>query len=125
MSTPYEKTDFKVGQDVILGRDSFFGNYWRGKLNVTHVEDVVLKVGTKYIITRRGKFEIDKARGGMRDTSNDGLGLYPSMKEWETKERRRLLVDGIASLSKKSLEDVDDAILMLVADMLGIKYEVK
>lgn len=125
MTTPYKKSDFKVGQEVILGRDSFCGNYWRGKLNVTHIEDVVVKVGTKYILTRRGKFEIDKVRSEMRDTSNDGFGLYPSIKEWEASERRRLLVDGITGLSKKSLEDVDDALLMLVADMLGINYEVK
>lgn len=125
MTTPYTKSDFKVGQEVVLGRDSFCGNYWRGKLNVTHIEDVVLKVGTKYILTRRGKFEIDKARNEMRDISNDGFGLYPSMKEWETAERRRLLVDGITGLSKKSLEDADDVLLMLVADMFGIKYEVR
>ena len=31
MSTPYNKSDFKVGQEVVLGRDSFSGNYWRGK----------------------------------------------------------------------------------------------
>jgi hypothetical protein len=125
MSTPYKKSDFKVGQEVVLGRDSSNGNYWRGKLNVSHVEDVVLKVGTKYILTRRGKFEIDKSRGEMRDTSNDGLGLYPSMKDWETSERRRLLVDGITSISKKKLEEIGDVELMLVADMLGVKYEVR
>ena len=124
MSTQYNKSDFEVGQDVVLGIDSFNGNFWRHK-DVTHVEDVVQKIGTKYILTGHGKFEIDNVRGEMRDVSNSGFGLYPSVKEWEVAERRKLLVDGIVGIEKKKLEEISDVELMLVADILGINYKVR
>ena len=121
MSTPYTKKDFKVGQEVVLGKQSTMGNYWRGmRASEDHVLDTVTKVGTKFITTKRGKFELEKY--GLLDTSNDGFDLYPSMEEFKKNRNRELISEKATKLLRNKSETLTDEQLFAIAEIMGIQY---
>lgn len=121
MSTPYTKKDFKVGQEVILGRQSTFGNYWRGsRVKEDHTNDIITKVGTKFITTRMGKFAIEKH--GLLDVTNSGFDLYPNMEEFKKVRNREVISEKATSLLKNKAETLTDEQLFAIAEIMGIQY---
>ena len=121
MSTPYTKKDFKVGQEVVLGKKGTMGNYWRGsRAKEDHTEDVVTKVGTKYITTRMGKFAIEKH--GMFDVTNAGFDLYPNMEEFKKVRNREVISEKATSLLRNKAETLTDEQIFAIAEIMGIQY---
>ena len=97
------------------------GNYWRGsRAKEDHTEDVVTKVGTKYITTRMGKFAIEKH--GMFDTTNDGFDLYPSMEEFKKFRNREEISEKATKLFRNKAETLTDDQIFAIAEIMGIQY---
>lgn len=127
MTTYYTKGDFKVGQEVVLGNGG--GNYWRYDRGTDHVVDKVKSVGSKFVTTERGKFRMDSDDNGIRDTSNDGFDLFPSMEEFKKHRNRKVICEAVREIFKKQygMDNKDfvisDEKLVAIADIIGIKYE--
>ena len=123
MSTPYKKTDFKVGQEVVLGRRQM-GNYWRYEnKSLRYVTDTVQKIGKKYITTRLGKFEIDDGR--IYEVGNDGFDLFKNMEDYKVNE----ICDSIMNDIKRRIdssyrsENFTPEQVYAMAEILGIEYK--
>ena len=120
MSTPYKKTDFKVGQEVVLGRRQM-GNYENKSLR--YVTDTVQKIGRKYITTRLGKFEIDD--GWIYEVGNDGFDLFKNMEDYKVNE----ICDSIMNDIKRRIdssyrsENFTPEQVYAMAEILGIEYK--
>ena len=126
MTTYYTKSDFKVGQEVVLGNDG--GNYWRYRRNNDFVVDRVKSVGPKFVTTERGKFSIHPDNSIM-DTTNDGFNLYPSMEEFKKHTNRKLILEKLENVFKKQYGmdnkefEISDDKLVAIAEIIGFKYE--
>ena len=123
MTTYYKKSDFKVGQEVVLGRRQM-GNCWRYEnKSLRYVTDTVQKIGRKYITTRLGKFEIDDGR--IYEVGNDGFDLFKNMEDYKVNE----ICDSIMNDIKRRIdssyrsENLTPEQVYALADILGIEYK--
>ena len=120
MSTPYKKTDFKVGQEVVLGRRQM-GRYENKSLR--YVTDTVQKIGRKYITTRLGKFEIDDGR--IYEVGNGGFDLFKNMEDYKVNEICDSIMNDIKRRMDSSYrsENFTPEQVYALADILGIEYK--
>jgi hypothetical protein len=127
MTTYYTKGDFKVGQEVVLGNGG--GNYWRYRKDTDFVVDKVVKVGTKFITTEKGRFCFGTNDNSIMDKSNDGFDLYPSMEEFKKHRKRKVICEEVREIFKKQygMDNkefvLSDEKLVAIAEIIGIKYE--
>lgn len=123
MATIYKKSDFKVGQEVVLGRRQM-GNYWRyDNKSLRYVTDTVQKIGRKYITTKLGKFEIDDGR--IYEVGNEGFDLFKNMEDYRVNEICASVMNNIKSRIDSSYrnENFTPEQVYAMAEILGIDYK--
>ena len=123
MATIYKKSDFKVGQEVVLGRRQM-GNYWRyDNKSLRYVTDTVQKIGRKYITTKLGKFEIDDGR--IYEVGNEGFDLFKNMEDYRVDEICASVMNNIKRRIDSSYrnENFTPEQVYAMAEILGIDYK--
>ena len=122
MATIYKKSDFKVGQEVVLGRRQM-ENWMYDNKSLRYVTDTVQKVDRKYITTKLGKFEIDD--GMIYEVGNDGFDLFKNIEDYKVNEICASVMNNIKRRIDSSYgnENFTPEQVYAMAEILGIEYK--
>ena len=126
MVTYYKKSDFEVGQEVVRVKKQYgWGNGFEEE--VTIAQDIVTKVGRKYITTDRARFVLDENR----IFSDNGYGasgdLYPNIESYKEHKKRDFFTTEIGELfsyaNRYNIGRISNEQIFAIADILGIEYK--
>lgn len=125
MATYYKKSDFNVGQEVVIIRHRW--NYESSSSRKERViqDAIVEKIGRKYITVGNSRFIIDENRI-FNDINFGSEGeLHPSKEAYEEHTKREILTRKIAELfyDGYKMGSVSNEQIFAIADILGIDYK--
>ena len=132
MTTYYKKSDFKVGQEVVIVDyrwvyDTPVSSYGssRSKKELVFINTNIKKIGRKYITAGNSRFIIDDNR--LYGDSNVKGDLHPSIEAYKEHKKRMSLTNEIAELfsyaSNYKIGNIPNEQIFQVADILGIEYK--
>ena len=132
MATYYKKSDFEVGQEVVIvsyrwvydtSRSMYSAS--RSTKELVFRSAVIEKIGRKYITVGNSRFIVDDGRIFNDINSGTEGELHPSKDAYEEHTKREILTRKIAELfyDGYKMRNVSKDTIFQIADILGIEYK--
>ena len=125
MSTYYGKSNFKVGQEVVVAEKRRFYDSYGSETKTVISDGIVEKIGNKYITVSGARFVIQGDR--IFGDANVGGDLHPSIEAYREHAKRVIVTDEIEDLfsygNGYKLGSISNEQIFAIADILGIEYK--